>query len=95
MNRMLPGIETLAQHQEQLRDNPDAYRPERFPHCGKGGMQRHGHYESAGINRYRVGDERALHERRSRSIMALGHVRAAARLHVKLLTTGETYAASH
>ncbi len=45
MNRMLPGIETVAQHQEQLRDNPDAYRPERCPHCGKGGMQRHGHYE--------------------------------------------------
>ncbi len=45
MNRMLPGIETVAQHQEQLRDDPDTYRPERCPHCGKGGMQRHGHYE--------------------------------------------------
>ncbi len=45
MNRMLPEIETVAQHQEQLRDNPDSYRPECCPHCGKGGLQRHGHYE--------------------------------------------------
>jgi len=45
MARMLPGIETLEQHQEQLRENPDAYRPERCPHCGKVGMHRHGHYE--------------------------------------------------
>jgi transposase-like protein len=45
MTRMLPGIETLAQHQEQLRDDPDAYRPECCPHCGKTGMHRHGHYE--------------------------------------------------
>ena len=37
--------------------------------------------ENAGINRHRVGDERALHERR-RSIMAPSHVRVAARLHV-------------
>ena len=45
MARMLPGIETLDQHQEQLRDDPDAYRVERCPHCGKGGLHRHGHYE--------------------------------------------------
>ncbi len=45
MARMLPGIETLEQHQEQLRDAPEAYRPERCPHCGKRGMHRHGHYE--------------------------------------------------
>jgi len=45
MARMLPGIEALDQHQEQLRDDPDGYRPERCPHCGKGGMHRHGHYE--------------------------------------------------
>jgi transposase-like protein len=44
MKRMLPGIETLAQHQEQLRDHPDTYRPERCPHCGKGGLHRHGAY---------------------------------------------------
>lgn len=45
MARMLPGIRTLAQHQERLRNAPDAYRPENCPHCGKGGMHRHGHYE--------------------------------------------------
>ncbi len=45
MFRMLPGIETLVQHQKQLQDNPDAYRPERCPRCGKGGMHHHGHYE--------------------------------------------------
>ena len=45
-----------------------------------------GHNERAGINRHRVGDERALHERISRSIMAPSHVRAAVRLHVKQLT---------
>ena len=45
MARMLPGIEAVEQHREQLRDDPDSYRPERCPHCGKGGMHRHGHYE--------------------------------------------------
>jgi transposase-like protein len=45
MARMVPGIETVAQHQEQLRGNPDSYRPERCPHCGKGGLHHHGHYE--------------------------------------------------
>jgi len=45
MFRMLPGIETLAQHQKLLRDNSDAYRPERCPHCRKGGMHHHGYYE--------------------------------------------------
>jgi len=45
MARMLPGIETLEQHQERLRDDPEAYQPERCPHCGKGGMHCHGHYE--------------------------------------------------
>jgi hypothetical protein len=45
-----------------------------------------GRAESAGINRHKVGDERALHRRRSCSIMAPSHVRVAARLHVKQLT---------
>ena len=45
MPRMLPGIETVEQHQEQLRDDPEAYRPERCWHCGKRGLRRHGHYE--------------------------------------------------
>jgi hypothetical protein len=35
-----------------------------------------GRAESAGINRHRVGDERALHERRSCSIMAPSHASA-------------------
>ena len=45
MARMLPGIETVELHQEQLGDDPDAYRPERCPRCGKAGMHHHGHYE--------------------------------------------------
>jgi len=45
MARMLPGIETLEQHQERLRNDPEAYRPERCPHCGKAGLHRHGHYK--------------------------------------------------
>ena len=45
MKRILPGIDTLAQHQKLFRDDPDAYRPERCPHCRKGGMHHHGHYE--------------------------------------------------
>jgi len=45
MPRMLPGIDTLAQHQEQLQNDPDAYRPERCPQCGKAGLHHHGHYE--------------------------------------------------
>ena len=37
----------------------------------KGGRRKKGgRIESAGINRHRVGDERALHKRRSCSIMA-------------------------
>jgi len=32
MPRMLPGIETLTQHQERVQNDPDAYRPERCPH---------------------------------------------------------------
>ncbi len=42
-----------------------------------------GHTENAGINRHRVGDERAPHKRRSCSIMAPSHVRITARLYVK------------
>ena len=45
MPRMVPGIETLEQHQTQLRDDANAYRPECCPHCGKRGIHRHGHYE--------------------------------------------------
>jgi transposase-like protein len=42
---MLPGIETIEQHQQRLEDDPDAYRLERCPRCGRVGMHRHGHYE--------------------------------------------------
>jgi hypothetical protein len=42
---MLPAIVTLEQHQERLREDPEAYRPERCCHCGKQGLRRHGHYE--------------------------------------------------
>jgi transposase-like protein len=45
MSRMLPGIETLEQYQAQLENDPDAYRPERCPRCGKAGLHHHGHYE--------------------------------------------------
>ena len=45
MARMLPAIVTLEQHQERLREDPEAYRPEHCCHCGKGGLHRHGHYE--------------------------------------------------
>jgi transposase-like protein len=42
---MLPGIETVEQHQLRLEDDPSAYRPERCPRCGKAGLHHHGHYE--------------------------------------------------
>ena len=45
MFRMLPGIETLEQHQALLKDDPDAYKPKRCPGCGKAGLHHHGHYE--------------------------------------------------
>ena len=45
MTRMLPGIETVEQHQERLREDRDAYRPERCPSCGRAGLHHHGHYE--------------------------------------------------
>ena len=45
MSRMLPGIETLEQHQAQLENDPDSYKPERCPRCGKAGLHHHGHYK--------------------------------------------------
>ena len=45
MSRMLPGIESLEQHRELRESNPDAYKPERCPRCGKTGLHHHGHYE--------------------------------------------------
>ena len=45
MFRILPGIHSLEQHLEQLQHQPESYRPQRCPHCGKAGLWRHGHYE--------------------------------------------------
>lgn len=45
MSRMLPGIETLKQHQSVLKNDPDAYKPKRCPGCGKAGLHHHGHYK--------------------------------------------------
>lgn len=45
MTRMLPEIDTLEQHLERVRNDPDAYRPECCPHCGLATLHHHGHYE--------------------------------------------------
>jgi transposase-like protein len=45
MARIVPGIDSVEQHLKCLEDDPEAYRPERCPHCGKAGIHRHGHYE--------------------------------------------------
>ena len=45
MPRILPDIITIKQHQDQISQNPDVYRPERCPHCGKAGLHCHGSYE--------------------------------------------------
>ncbi|MES9902669.1 MAG: DUF6431 domain-containing protein [Sedimenticola sp.] len=44
MNRILPGIHSLKQHLNQLKQDPEVYRPIRCPHCGKGDLWSHGHY---------------------------------------------------
>lgn len=45
MKRILPGIDSVAQHQKRVRDELDAYRPDRCPRCGFGGLHHHGTYE--------------------------------------------------
>jgi len=45
MTRILPDITTVKQHQEQIRQDPEVYRPRRCPHCGKAGLHCHGNYE--------------------------------------------------
>ena len=45
MRPMLPGIDTLGQHLEQLQLDPESYRPEVCPHCGKAGLWIHGTYK--------------------------------------------------
>ena len=44
MALILPGIHTLEQHQRRLQVQPQDYRPERCPHCGKAGVWCHGAY---------------------------------------------------
>jgi hypothetical protein len=44
MRRILATITTLDQHEEALRTDPEAYRPQACPHCGLSGLWRHGFY---------------------------------------------------
>jgi len=44
MPRILPGIASLKQHLEHLDLDPEAYRPDVCPHCGKAGVWFHGQY---------------------------------------------------
>lgn len=44
MTRILPAIDTPEQHQHQLCDDPESYRPQRCPRCGRAGLHRHGGY---------------------------------------------------
>ncbi len=52
---IVPGIDTLEQHLQRLATDPQAYRPERCPHCGKAGLWWHGLYERQ-ADRYGRGD---------------------------------------
>lgn len=45
MTRILPEIATLEQHQQQILNDPDVYRPACCPHCGKAVLHHHGHYK--------------------------------------------------
>jgi len=45
MKRILPAIDTPDQHQYHLQHDPECYRPQRCPRCGKNGLHRHGSYE--------------------------------------------------
>jgi transposase-like protein len=44
MGRIVPGIASLNQHQQSLTSEPERYRPERCPHCGKARPWSHGSY---------------------------------------------------
>lgn len=50
---ILAGIESLVQHIHHLQTQPEDYRPECCPHCGKHGLWSHGSYT-------RQSDRRAL-----------------------------------
>ena len=45
MVRIVPGIDSVEQHVKCLENDPEAYRPERCPRCGRAGLHRHGHFE--------------------------------------------------
>lgn len=44
MAHILAGILSLKQHVFHLRTQPEAYRPDRCPHCRSAGLWQHGHY---------------------------------------------------
>jgi hypothetical protein len=44
MARIVPGISSLKQHQQAMDTDPERYRPERCPCCGRAGLWRHGCY---------------------------------------------------
>lgn len=44
MHRIVPTITSLDQHLHIIDQTPDAYRPPRCPHCGRGVLWRHGCY---------------------------------------------------
>ena len=44
MALIIPAIRSLVEHTKMLQTNPEAYRPESCPYCGKAGLWCHGHY---------------------------------------------------
>ena len=44
MGRIVPGVSSLKQHQEEWSESPERYRPRRCPNCGKAGLWAHGTY---------------------------------------------------
>ncbi|QEP42997.1 hypothetical protein D5085_07615 [Ectothiorhodospiraceae bacterium BW-2] len=44
MSRIVPNITTLEQHHQQLQADPERYRPDDCPHCGKTQLWSHGVY---------------------------------------------------
>ncbi len=44
MPLIIPAILSLVDHLLTLESNPEAYRPECCPHCGKAGLWCHGYY---------------------------------------------------
>ncbi len=44
MSSILIEGDTLKQYLDKLLSDPDSFRPEHCPYCGKGGLWHHGHY---------------------------------------------------